>query len=62
MDEEGIPGSGVYDPYGFGDMSFRESSAPVSSPSQVPGTSGAPSYTPSATPGDRILYRLSKKT
>jgi hypothetical protein len=54
MDEFGIPGSGIYDPTGgFGDMSFRESSAAPSSPSQVPGTSGAPSYTPSPTPRRR---------
>src|SRR5262245_31870634 len=36
----------------YGDeMVGREAYAPVTSPSQVPGTSGSPRYTPSATPG-----------
>ena len=53
MDDYTVPGLGTYTAQGDGgDMPpMRESEVPAASRSQVPGTSGAPSYTPSATPG-----------
>ena len=62
MDEEtGIPGLGTYSAAGWGGTDApasytppppSEAEAMPTSRSAVPGTSGAPSYTPSATPGD----------
>jgi hypothetical protein len=49
-----IPGSGTYaapDWYAGNPFGSPESLSTPSSPSAVPGTSGAPSYTLSATPG-----------
>ena len=48
--DETIPGGGIYDPGGWGNMGFV--SPPGGTQSQVPGTMGEPQgYTPSATPG-----------
>jgi hypothetical protein len=60
MDEDfGIPGMGTYAAPGWGGAPTteptytppREDTATPRSQSQVPGTSGAPRYTPSSTPG-----------